>query len=314
VDKHNRLVYEFNEPSALRKQYGLKKKIIFSGNWCLNRNHDLEYILNQARQQQSGERLTFKGELISADNDNFVFELISRQKRPGPALRGASTTYSLSLLGLSGRWQADEFNRLRFNVKKKALPDTLTLEGAWQVNKNQEIVYTYEKVFLKRKIKSTHSLLFRGYWQFNQANRLTYILNQSSDSRFDFRVYLESPSLLPKQGQIRYRLGIGLRPAKAALNRVITLYGAWKFNRQLGLDFQMDYGSGRVRSLEFIAKVCLTSKDEITFALLNKFKEPLALNITFTHKFLKRQGPEILLRLKRSYPEDLVEAGMRIPF
>jgi len=82
----------------------------------------------------------------------------------------------IQLLKLSGSWQADEFNRLSFLVKRKIQPDILTLGGIWQLNKNQQIIYTYEKTDLKTKTKYARTLTFLGFWQIDSTKRLTYIL------------------------------------------------------------------------------------------------------------------------------------------
>jgi len=306
IGQYNRLIYWLNEPAPWRREYGLAPKIVFKGKWQLNSDYDLELILKEAKDQCKGDRLAIKGEIISTDSDTLVFEIKSIDKQ------GLS---HMQLLKLSGIWQADEYNRLSFAVEKKASPDMLTLEGIWQINQNQQIIYVYEKTNLKRKTKTSHILIFEGFWQINRSHRLTYILERSSGSRFDFRVQIESPNLYPKKGVVKYRLGIGLRGKKAPGDRVICLYGTWKFSRKLGLVFQMDYGQGQVQSLEFGTELSLTQRDKVTFALKNETGERLGINITFTHKFLKQNEAEVFLRLKEILQrESAIETGIRIPF
>jgi len=306
VDKDNRLIYWLNEPLEWRRQYNFPRGIVFKGKWQLNSNYDLELILEEAKDQCKGDRLAIKGEIISTDSDTLVFEIKSIDRQ------GLS---HIQLLKLSGIWQADEYNRLSFAVEKKASPDMLILKGIWQVNQNQQIIYVYEKTNLKRKTKTAHSLIFEGFWQINRSHRLTYILERSSSSRFDFRVQIESPNLYPKKGVVKYRLGIGLRGKKAPCDRIICLYGTWKFSRKLGLVFQMDYGQGQVQSLEFGTELSLTQRDKVTFALKNETGERLGINITFTHKFLKQNEAEAFLRLREVLQrESAIETGIRIPF
>ena len=78
----------------------------------------------------------------------------------------------------------------------------------------------------------------------------------------------------------------------------------------------MDYGKGRFGDIEFGANIYLNKKDEIIFFLTNKNKEPLGLNITFTHNFLKNCDAETFFRLKGllDKKETVIEAGVRIPF
>lgn len=316
IDKNNRLIYWLNAPDPWRRQYSLPPKISFQGNWQLNPNYDLEIILDKARGQSEGDILVLKGELISTDRDTLAFSIKSIDNR--------GQTH-IQLLKLSGSWQADEYNRISFAIKKKISPDILTLEGIWQINKNQQIVYTYEQTDLKTKTKHIRSLTFSGFWQIDNAKRLTYILEHSTKSQFYFRVQLESPNLYPQEGVIKYRLGIGLKglsPSKLIRSsakgtvptKVISLYGTWKFSRKAGLSFEMDYGSGKLKRIEFGADIYLTKKDEVTLSITNKRKEPLGIFITFTHKFLKRYVAETFLRLKTSEKEKRLEAGLRIPF
>lgn len=323
IDKDNQLIYWLNEPVSWRRQYDLPSRISFRGNWQLNPNYDLEFNLAETKEQYKADRLVFKGEIISTDRDTLAFEIITHEKGLSPLELSRSRfkgnvpeATHIQIIKLSGSWQADELNRLGFLLKKTALPDTLLLEGLWQINQNQQIIYNYEKTDLKTKAKICRTLTFEGFWQISSADRLTYILSHSSKSRFDFRVQLESPNLYPKAGVIKYRIGIGLRKDKPSQTKIVCLYGTWKFSRRLGLMFEMDYGKGRFQGIEFAANICLHKKDEVVFSLTNKKKEPLGLNVIFTHRFLKKSSAETFLRLKDilDKKERSLEAGITIPF
>lgn len=307
LDKENRLIYWLNEPVSWRRKYNLPSKVSFTGNWRLNPNYDLELNLDETGSQYRQERLIFKGEIISSDRDALIFEIISQDNHGLDQIR---------LLKFSGSWQADEFNRIIFLIKKKTAPDVITFEGAWRINKNQQITYIYEKTDLKRKTRLSHAMTFEGFWEITNRERLTYILSRSSGSYFDFRVQIESPNLHPGEGLIKYRIGIGLRKDKPSQTRLIYLYGTWKFSHKAGLVFQMDYGKSRFRDIEFGTNFYLHKKDEIIFLLANKKNEPLGLSISFTHRFLKENDAETFLRLKDILhrKEAVIEAGVRIPF
>lgn len=305
IDKYNRLVYWLNEPSSWKRKYHLPQKVSFQGNWKLNPNYDLELILDKTKEQFLGDRLVLKGEIMSLDTDTLAFAIKSLDRQ------GQS---HIQLLKLNGFWQADAHNRLGFIVKKKTEDDIITLDGTWQINKNQQIIYNYEKTDLKTKSKTIHTFSLEGFWQINNANRLTYILKRSLDSRFDFRVQIESPSLYPQDGFIKYRLGIGLSKDNSSPTKIISLFGNWKFNRKLGLIFQMDYGKAKIQAIEFGTNIHLNKKDEIIFSLTDKRQEPLGINITFKHRFLKRNFAETFLRLKKLERESGIETGLRIPF
>jgi hypothetical protein len=301
TDKNNRLTYWLNEPVLWRKQHNIPPRIVFKGSWRLNREHDLELVLDKNKSQFAGEALVIKGSIIGYDRDILAFEVKSYDR---------AGLLHIRILKLSAICFADGANRLSFIVKKQ--PGILTLQGDWQLNKNQQITYTYEKTDLKRKTKITNTLTFEGFWKIDSVNKLTYILKHSTNSRFDFRAQIETPTLYPQEGLIRYRLGAGLREEKR--KKIICLYGAWKFSRALGLIFQVDYGKGEIRDIEFAADVAFNKKNEIILGLKNREGESLGISLVFTHRFLKSLDAQAFLRLKASREQFGIDAGVTIPF
>jgi hypothetical protein len=298
----NQLIFALNEPSNWRRQYKLGSRIAFKGRWALNANHDLELALDETKEQDRRDRLALKGEIISCIGDSLAFEIISR-----------ANTQSFQVLTLSGSWQADAFNRLTFLVKKDVSPDTLTFESAWQLNKNQQLIYKYEKINLKTRTKTAKTLIFEGFWEISGSHRLTYLFSRSSESRFDFRVQIGTPNQYPQNGVLKYKVGIGLK--KTLVSRIIYLYGAWKFSRNLSLIFEMDYGEGRIHALEFGAVVHLNPYNKIAFILTDRRGEPIGFNLTFTHTFLKKIDAQAYLKLKGKLSGiQAVEAGLQVPF
>lgn len=301
TDKNNRLIYWLNEPASWRKQHDIPPKLAFKGSWRFNSNHELELVLDKNKDQFDGEVLVIKGNIISFECDVLAFEVKSYDREGFLHIR---------ILKLSVTCFADGANRISFTVKKQ--PGVLTLQGDWRLNKNQQIIYTYERQELKTKTKISNTLTFEGFWQINSANKLTYILKHSADSRFDFSAQIESPTLYPQKGLIKYRLGFGLRDNRRV--KIISLYGAWKFSRALGVLFQIDYGNGEVKDIVFAAEVDFSAKDEMQLLLRNHGGEPLGITVLFTHRFLKKLDAEAFLRLKAMADEKRVEAGVRIPF
>ncbi len=236
---------------------------------------------------------------IVAESDSLVIETIQTES--------SSSRERLRILELKGTWRANDYNELCFEVTcRKGPPEAYTFKGSWKLNNNQQIEYTSED--------GRDSLTFKGYWRLPSANRLVYLLEGSSTSRFEFKVQLESPTLYPKKGQIRYRIGIGMRQSRqTAPGQVLILYGEWKFNRNLGLIFQMDYGQGKVKAIEFGAEVTF-GRNKVIFTLKDEFGEPLGLTLTMTHKFLKAFAAEAFIRLKSRQKEQAIEAGITIPF
>jgi hypothetical protein len=332
IDKNNRLIYRLNRPGFWRKEYNLPGKIRFTGNWRLDSEHNLELILTKTHTHYRGDRLAFSSKFLSARDDAFVFEIISHTKQHLPLKEGVSKaglpeTSRIQLLKLTGYWRAGRFNRLQFAVKKKTQPDILTLDGIWQINKNQWIVYTRHKANLKKGRKIEETLVFRGYWQIDSSRRLTYILSEhhylrrrvdlKTNSYFEFRVQIETPSIYPKKGVIKYRLGIGLKglpPKGPVANKVICLYGVWRFSRRVGLFYEMKYGRGITHALDFGAEVYIDKKDKVVFKLMNKENKPLGLAVMFRRRFFKGTDAQVFLKGVYSSAERVLKTGLRFPF
>ncbi len=250
---------------------------------------------------------------IAAESDALVIETIQTESK--------TNRQSLRLLKVKGTWRANDYNELCFEVTcRKGPPEAYTFKGSWKLNNNQQIEYTSKD--------GRDRLTFKGYWNISSANRLVYMLEGSSSSRFEFKVQLESPIIYPKKGEIRYRIGVGIRQSRkpegsglasdsqirlTASSQVLILYGEWKFGRDLGLIFQMDYGQGKIKVIEFGAEVTF-GRNKVNFALKNKFGKPLGIMLTMTHKFLKALDVESFIRLKSRQNEYGIEAGIVIPF
>jgi len=236
---------------------------------------------------------------IVAESDSLVIETIQTGS--------SSSRQRLRLFKLKGTWRANDYNQLCFEVTcRKGPPETITFKGSWKLNNNQQIEYTSED--------GRDRLTFKGYWDISSTNRLAYILEGSSTSRFEFKVQLESPIIYPKKGEIRYRIGVGIHQSRlTAPGQILILYGEWKFGRNLGLTFQMDYGQNMVKAIEFGAEVTF-GRSKVIFALKNELGEPLGITLTMTHKFLEAFDAEAFISLKSRQGQCGVEAGITIPF
>ncbi len=305
INPDNSLSYWLNEPQPWRREHSLPRQINFQGRWGLDDNHDLELSLGQSDRSLSGEKLTLKGEVICTDRDILAFELKSRDTRGEKVFR---------VLELSGSWRVDESNGIIFWVNRKEESDGLKFGASWKIDKNHQIIYSYEKTDLNTGNKKARDINFSGFWQKNPDNILTYLFSTGSKSRFDFRVQMESPNLYPQEGKIKYRLGAGLKQGKSSSSKVMIFYGCWKFSRDLGLSFEMDYGNGRLRSWEFGADINLSRKDRISLSLVDRERKPLGVNVTFSRRFLKKLDAEAYLKFKTLREESAVETGVEIPF
>jgi len=259
IDPHNRLVYEkTGKESKLPRfrtvldgefeidennsvTYHVKKSQVFDtpqqvklrGKWALDNEHNLVLTLDKWGNQIAGNKLTVKSELIDAKDNKLSFAVTSKD---------SENNAHIYIVKLGGRWQADEYNRLTFNIQKETgITDRITLAGAWEVNQQNEIMYTYEKSAPGKKEKITKTVTFKGYWDITGKHRILYVLNKKIGSEFDFKVSVGKPAA---RG-FEYELGVGATPSK----KTITLFGNWKVSKKLGLLFEMPYAEGKVKSI-----------------------------------------------------------------
>ena len=305
IDEENRLVYEVRESRKVSEEYGLTRRIVFEGTWSLDPGHDLVFILEENDTQAPTNPFVLKGKLLDAGRDELSFEMATIDTDGATHIR---------LLNLKGVWQADDRNRLTFTVQRKAGPDTLILCGTWQLDDNQQIEYTYEKTSGARGSRERQTLTFTGYWQIGSRDRIVYYLEEGPSSRFEFRVQLQSRSLYPQKGVIKYCIGVGQRPRGASRTRVLVLYGTWKLSDLGGLSFEMEYGAGRTAILHFGVEVAVRKDDRIAFALLDEGGRPLGFSLTYSHAMLKENAPHWFLRFVKTGSDSRVEAGAQVSF
>jgi hypothetical protein len=306
LDPAQRLIYTLRESLFWRRTNGnIPAKLSFDGAWRLTPEYNLELIRSRPGGSARKERLVLKCSSLVNKFDSLVFTLVGSE---GPQRD------SLELITLKGKWQADEHNRLVFYALGKPDPSTIVLSGAWELNRNQQLVYSFEKTDLLTKTKKIHELLFSGFWKLDSRNRLSYSLSGSTHSSFSFRAQLESPNLYPADNVIKYRIGMGLARQARVNQKVISLYGVWKITRRYGASFEMQYANGCIHSIEFGSKVALNKNNEVILSLTNQKDEPLGITLTYTHTFFKKLDGQAFLRLRNSSREKAIEAGIRIPF
>jgi hypothetical protein len=246
IDPHNRLTAqgpykfrhvfdgEFKISDSNNLTYHIKKsdnqdipqQIKFSGQWALNEDHNLVLTLDKWNNQVEGNKLILQTDIMDASSNELVFTVGSRD---------GDGTEHISMLKLSGSWQADAHNRLTFCVEKEAgAKDDLILRGIWRVNKRHEIEYFYKK----GPRTGTSGIKFSGHWDIAGNNRLSYILSEDSKSRFDFEVTLERVM----RNSIECTVGIGVSPIK----KKIVLSGQWHMGEGTDISFEINYGNGKI--------------------------------------------------------------------
>jgi len=296
IEKNNRLTYQLDSP------FELKHKITFSGAWRLNENHDLELVLDKVSSERSQDILTIKGDIIRADRGVLAFEVKTIDQ---------DGLLHAQVIELGITWFSDEKNRLSFLVRDNK-SGRITLQCAWKINKNLQIQYTYEKSDLVTGVKSKNTLVFDGFWQIAAKNKLVYKFIHDSDSCFELRALLETPTIYPKKNAIKYRIGVGFKQGRR--DNLLSFYGSWKLNRELGLDLTLDYGQAGLKNMEFATSIALNKNNEVKFNLKSPQGEPLGLAVILTHKFLKTSSAQAFLRLKSQGKNYGVDAGIFLPF
>ncbi|MBI1953550.1 MAG: hypothetical protein HYS41_05440 [Candidatus Omnitrophica bacterium] len=266
----------------------LGRKLI-DGRWRLSPRHELTY-----RRRGSEEEAAVTGDLIRALPQALVVRISEEASRGEPVQRD---------LTLRGRWQADRWNRLTFLAERsRGRVDRLTLTGGWAVNEQHEIFYRFKR-------HGPRTLTFQGHWDLPEDKRLTYLLDRAADSAFRFRGTFQTSSILAKEGEIRYQVGVGAELRRRL--KTITLFGKWKLSDRLALSLEVPYARGVSRTMTFGASYRLSPRREISAELKTKEGKPLGVEIIFTQQFLKQDG-EGFLRLKKASEETAVEGGIRL--
>ncbi|MDP2921411.1 MAG: hypothetical protein Q8O12_03475 [Candidatus Omnitrophota bacterium] len=210
IDTGNELFYEVNKSSDA----DIPQKIKFSGKYSLDKNHNLVFTLNKWNNQCEGNRLTLKTRIMDAKSNEITLLVNSK------ADKNKGLTYIMKLYGV---WQADKRNRLMFGVERDpGRADNLTLSGAWEINKNNEIVY--------RRGKESQAIIFRGSWDISDRNRISYALDKKINSGFNFKASLGAVVSKAKDKSLVFDVGIGISKAKKLRKKVI-FSGKWKMDK-----------------------------------------------------------------------------------
>ncbi|MBL7151701.1 MAG: hypothetical protein ISS89_03825 [Candidatus Omnitrophica bacterium] len=295
ISKGNSLSYHVKAPvpADIKAPHQVKLR----GNWSLTKEHQLRLTLDKWKRQTFGDQVTIQGEILDVRKNSLLFAVTSRTK---------NNVTSRYILELSGSWQADERNRLTFRVNKgKESPDSLIFDGVWQIDKNYQITYRYQRKQLVRKNKEVHTLIFKGHWDIRDKARLSYALEGSSDSEFDFK----TSAGIFRDNYIKYELGIGLSCRKEPTRRIITFFGKWKIKKGLGLVFEVEQEKRKIQALVFGAEARLTDKGTVSFKLRNSLDKGMGVKLELSRDIFKGDG-QVFLRLLGSKKESTIQAGV----
>ena len=285
--KGNSLVYQIRKSSGA----GTPQQIKFSGNWKLDTGNTLAFTLDKWNHGHEG-KLVIDGSVIDARADELAFQVHTK---------GMSGFRRFYVLKLKGGWQADQYNRLCFNVEKeRSTCDRITFQGEWSVNKANQLVYSFTKRSLKRKEVTSQSIVFKGYWEVSAKYRISYILSKEAGSRFDF----QAGAAEAKDGYLRYEIAVGAAPGKKRL----TLSGAWRLDDRKGIIFEMKREGGRVTRMVFGGRCRLGKGKVVEAKLTDAQRRDVGISLKLSQAFAGGKG-ERYLEIMGSKKECSFSAG-----
>lgn len=272
-------------------------EIKLRGAWSLTRDHGLKITLEKSAPDSSRDELIIGGSIIDAGKNSLRFAVTTKYRD------GVRTTYVLDLAGV---WHADNHNRLTFRVNKSyGSPDILTFEGAWEVNKDNELIYRYEHRKGLRRARSIQTVVFRGYWNITNRAALTYTLDAGTNSAFNFKVGLGAF----RGDRMEYEVGMGYSNKLRPRVKTIAIYGRWKIAPASGLSFEIEAADGSVYSISFAAQASLNDKDTVLFRLkTGTTMRDLGITLEISRKILGGDG-EAFLRYLYNHEECAVLIG-----
>lgn len=295
IDKDNNLSYHVKSP--LSEEEDIPHQIKLKGEWSLTDDHNLRLALDKWGRSTFGDQLTLQGDIVDVNENSLLFAVTATTK---------DNTRSTYCLNLGGSWKADKANRLSFHVRKESgRTDILTFNAAWDINKNRQIVYQYERSSGPRKKPRTHTIIFKGYWDIKERFRISYVLSASSDSAFDFG----TSAGVFKEGYIKYEVGLGLAGRPRPETRTITLTGKWNLKKDVGLAFEIKYETRKTRAIVFGADLRLTGKDTVSVRLRKGAgSKDLGVSLELSRGIFDGEG-EVFLNALASGAESAVYAG-----
>jgi hypothetical protein len=176
----------------------------------------------------------------------------------------------------------------------------------------------------RRVQKTTQELVFEGRWDVSEKNCLTYQIGVDSESTFRFRGTFETQSMLAKEGEIRYQVGVEFTTSFGETQRVtktISLFGKWKLSDELELSFELECADGRRPAismgieldLERFQERCPLLPDRVAVNLKSREGDPLGVEVVLT-KDLFEGNVQTFVRFRDSMKEIAIEAGIKIPW
>lgn len=281
------------------------RRLLVDGTWSLTPEHDLKFHILGSDYFPGGKTLIFRGDIKHVKGNAIVYRIREYENVLG--IRSGTIT-------LRGIWKADKYNRIKFDViKGKGRYDTLTFQGAWNVNQSNEVIYKYRKTYLKTRKREEKILVFKGHWKLEKG-RIIYQVEHSRDSYFSFKAGFRSRSLSAGDRKLRCSVGIAYLEGKTfrKVRKIIAIYGNWRLERDLKVSFVVTYSGGRREKIEFGVEKLIKNGNTIIIFLTDRKGEPLDIRIEFIKTF--KNDVEFFLTLSRAGKETKVIGGVKVKF
>jgi hypothetical protein len=181
----------------------------------------------------------------------------------------------------------------------------VTLQGSWQIDKNNRIVYAYDRDDLRSGRRQRHRVVFKGRWKISPGKMLSYSLSGRSGSSLDFKVSLAKPT---RRG-LKWSIG-----AQAGLpSKKLAIFGSWRLTERLGLVLEIDCQDGRPRQLVFGTSFRFDSEYNLEFTVRTGKSGAAGAKIKLSREILRKNG-ELFLTGEFSGRRQRIMAGVAIAF
>ena len=281
------------------------RKVMIDGHWALTEDHNLKLKLRAGERYLFRKEISLKGDIVGQGADSLTFRIQTAEN-----IKGLKS----SAIELKGIWAADKNNRINFKVaKSKGLYDVLRFQGEWKVGENNEVTYHYERAVLKTKTKKIHTIVFKGNWELSEKY-LMYRLSGDNNSFFSFDVSLGAKNLRAASGKIKYQVGIKYIRNKVYKRVVknVTIYGRWKFSKDLSVLFDSTYSGSKKKTLKFSIEKFVSKGAKISVSLVDSQNRPLGVQVDFAKAF--SNDAEMFIALSKTGRDMNIVGGMRVQF
>jgi len=271
LEPTNALSFRINEDPAVRQQYQLPEKLVFSGLWELNADNDLVYVLQEYEKTIfNSAKIVFETSYVRAGAEHLVCSITARHAADG--------AQNIRLVKLKGVWGTDKNNNLVFDLYRDTEKDLLTFTGTWHFGNNQ-LKYMFHD-------NDKHNVSFSGAWEILEKNRIAYLIKGGTDASLVFNAELSSTIITPKKTSIKYSVSVGAKRSKNYKDMQIELCGTLKLGKAGHVTFELDHLDDKQNKLKFTLGAASVDKTKVSCELIAENKEFSGISLELSKKFL----------------------------